>query len=179
MPLKNTRERYGIVTKLLHWSIAVLIIGLTALGVYMMDLTYYDRYYNVSLETHKALGILVLELAILKILWSGFSPSPESAPSMKRWEKGAAKLMHFTLYAMMVLIPVSGYAISTSHGKAVSFFGWYEVPAWLPELESMNQVASMVHYYLAYVAIVLVGLHFAAALKHQLIDRDDTLRKML
>ena len=105
MPLKNTRERYGIVTKLLHWSIAVLIIGLTALGVYMMDLTYYDRYYNVSLETHKALGILVLELAILKILWSGFSPSPESAPSMKRWEKGAAKLMHFTLYAMMVLIP--------------------------------------------------------------------------
>ena len=179
MPLKDTPERYGIVTKLLHWCIAVLIIGLTILGVYMVDLTYYDRYYNVSLETHKALGILVLELAILKILWSGFSVAPEAAPGMRRWEKAAARLMHLTLYAMMVLIPISGYAISTSDGKAVSFFGWYEVPAWLPELKNMNQMASAAHYYFAYVTIVLVGLHFTAALKHQLIDKDGTLRKML
>ena len=179
MPIKNTPTHYGAITKLLHWSIAVLIIGLTGLGIYMVDLTYYDRYYNVSLETHKALGILVLELAIIKILWSACSTSPVPAAGLKPWEKLAAKLMHLTLYAMMVLIPLSGYAISTSDGKTVSFFGWYEVPAWLPPIENLNQTASEVHYYLAYITIGLVSLHFAAALKHQLIDKDGTLRKMI
>lgn len=179
MQFRNTPTRYGAVTKLAHWAIAALIIGLTGLGIYMVELTYYDRYYNLSLETHKALGILVLELAIIKILWSAFSASPESAATMKSWEKGAARLMHLTLYAMMVLIPLSGYAISTADGKAVSFFGWYEVPACLPQIENLNQTASEIHYYLAYITIGLVGLHVAAALKHQLLDKDGTLGKML
>ena len=140
----------------------------------MVDLTYYDRYYNVSLETHKALGILAIQLATIKILWSIFNISPEPAPGMKSWEKCAAKLMHFILYTMMLLIPLSGYAISTSNGKAVSFFDWYEIPAWLPVIDDMNQISSTIHYWLAYVTITLVGLHLAAALKP-----DGTLRRML
>ena len=179
MLIKNTLEHYGVVTKLLHWSIALLIIAMTALGIYMVELTYYDRYYNLSLETHKALGILVLELAILKLLWVCFETSPGAAAGMKMWEKAAAKAMHVTLYTMMVLIPISGYAISTSDGKTVSFFGWYEVPAWLPPIDNLNQIASSIHYWLAYITIGLVGGHIAAALKHQLVDKDGTLRRML
>ena len=179
MLIRNTTERYGLITKLLHWSIAILIIGLSGLGLYMVELTYYDRYYNLSLDSHKALGVLVLELAIVKILWSSFNPSPNAAATLKTWEKAAAKVMHLVLYTMMVLIPVSGYAISTSQGKAVSFFGWYEVPAWLPPIDNLNQIASEIHYWLAHITIALAGLHIAAALKHQFIDADGTLKKML
>lgn len=177
--LKNSAERYGIVSRLLHWSIALLIFGLVALGWYMVDLTYYDRWYYTSLSAHKALGILVLELAILKILWSLYSRPPEFAPTLKPWERISARIMHGVLYLMMILIPVTGYIISTSAGDPVSFFGWYQVPALFPKNEGMRDLAIELHYYLAYGTAVLAALHGLAALKHHFIDRDGTLRKMI
>lgn len=177
--LKNTNERYGLISRVLHWSIAFLIFGLVALGWYMVDLTYYDRWYYTSLSAHKALGILVLELAILKILWSLYSRPPPFSPTIKPWERISARIMHGVLYLMMLLIPVTGYIISTSAGDPVSFFGWYEVPPLFPKDEAVRNLAIELHYYLAYGAAILATLHALAALKHQFIDRDGTLRKMI
>ena len=177
--LRNSNDRYGVVTKLLHWAIALLILSLSGLGIYMVDLTYYDRWYNASLTAHKALGILALELGIFKILWASCSRTPALPERMRPWERFAARAMHSVLFAMMVLIPLSGYAISTSDGAAVSFFGLYEVPAVIPSFEGMNELASEIHYYLAYLTLALVALHAGAALKHQFINRDGTLSRML
>ncbi len=177
--LKNTNERYGAIAKLLHWAIALLILGLSGLGLYMVDLTYYDRWYNASLTAHKALGILALELGVFKILWALCSRTPALPEGMRPWERHAARAMHGVLFAMMLLIPLSGYAISTSDGAAVSFFGLYEIPAVIPPLEGMNELASEIHYYLAYLTLGLVAMHAGAALKHQLVNRDGTLSRML
>ena len=67
--LRNTESRYGVVAKLLHWSVAALTLGLIWLGWYMVDLTYYDAWYNDSLAWHKALGIVALALGATKIAW--------------------------------------------------------------------------------------------------------------
>ena len=76
MLIKNTPSQFGLLSKLLHWLIAILILGLIWLGWYMVDLTYYDKWYNDSLHYHKSLGILALALALVKIGWHQYTPAP-------------------------------------------------------------------------------------------------------
>ena len=121
MRIRNTAEQYGLVTKSLHWLTALLIIGLIALGWYMVGLTYYDPWYHQSLETHKALGMAVFALGVLTLAWRRVSPSP-GHDGLRRWERIAATAMHHTLFLLVFLIPVTGFLVSTSEGQAVSFF---------------------------------------------------------
>jgi cytochrome b561 len=178
MRLRNSPDRIGLVTRLLHWIIAALIISLTWLGWYMVDLTYFDRWYNASLHWHKSLGMLVLGLALLKIAWQFYTPPPHAAP-LRDWERRAATTMHVVLLIMMVLIPVTGFLISTSAGQAVKVFDWFEVPPLIARNETVRDLAIELHFWLAYGTIVLVCGHAGAALKHQFINRDGTLVKML
>ncbi len=177
--IKNTEGDYGLTSKLLHWSIAVLIIGLIALGWYMVDLTYFDKWYNESLAVHKALGMLVLVLGGLVLMWRFISPSPHHQPTLERWERISASAMHYTLIAMMILIPVTGYFISTSAGKSVEIFGWFAIPPVMEVDKTLRDVAIELHYYFGYGTGVLVCFHAGAAFKHQFIDRDGTLARMI
>lgn len=171
--------RYDPVTRGLHWTLALLILGLLCLGWYMVDLEYYDRWFNTSREWHKALGILALAFAVVKICWALASRAPALPASMAAWERSSAHAVHVALFAMMVAIPVSGYLISTSAGDGISIFGWFEVPAVLPKSEELRDLAVEMHYYLAYVTAALVLLHTVAAFKHQFVDRNGILRRML
>lgn len=175
---RSSKTNYGIITRVLHWLVALLIIGLIGLGWWMIDLSYYDEWYYRALELHKALGMAVLALATVKIAWVVFDGKPRFTDSMKRWERTAATAVHHLFYLFMLLIPVTGYVISTSAGDGISIFGWFQVPAILAVGETLRDVAIEVHYWLAYVTAVLVLIHAAAAVKHQFIDRDETLRRM-
>jgi len=164
MNIKNTPNRFGLVTKLSHWLIAFAIIGLIWLGWYMVDLTYYDKWYNKSLAWHKSLGILVLGAALLKIGWQLYSPIPDTNATLKKWERLGANIMHKLLFAMMLLIPITGYLISTSNGKPVDIFDWFEIPALLSKNTELRDLAIELHFYMAYgIAVLLLG-HVAAAL---------------
>jgi cytochrome b561 len=167
------------VTRVLHWAVAVLIIGLVALGFWMVDLGYYDRWYNRSLELHKGLGMIALALAVLKIGWAIFDVKPGFLETIKPWERVAANAVHYLFYLLMLLIPVTGYVISTSAGDGISIFGWLEAPAIFAAGEAMRDLAIELHYWLAYGAAGLAVAHALAAFKHQFLDRDGTLRRML
>ncbi len=176
---KNSAHRYGVLTRLLHWSIAILIVGLVWLGAYMVDLTYYDRWYNDALSAHRSLGVIAFVLALIMIAWNLYSRPPASVATLKPWERVAAKVMHLTLYAMMMAIPITGYMISTSAGAAVSIFGWFDIPALFAIGEKSREIAIDLHFWLTYGTAGLVLLHALAALKHQYWDRDGTLGRML
>jgi len=179
MKIKNSSSQFGLMTKLFHWLIAISIIGLIWLGWYMVDLTYYDKWYNLSLAWHKSLGMLVLGAALLKIGWQLYSPTPDTTKDLQRWERLSAGIMHKSLIAMMLLIPVTGYLISTSNGKVVDIFGWFDIPALISKNNDVRDLAIEFHYYMAYGTAILVLGHVAAALKHQFINKDSTLVKML
>lgn len=176
---KAATPRYDLVARLLHWAIAVLILGLVGLGWWMVDLSYYERWYNRSLEWHKALGILVLELALLNIAWNLARRPPPLPGSIPRWQRIAAHAVHGVLFLLMLGIPLTGYLISTSAGAPVSFFGLYEVPALFDGGTRVRDIAIDLHYWMSYGALALVAMHAGAALKHQFIDKDGTLRRML
>lgn len=180
MLLRNTPERFGLVSKLLHWTIALLILFLIWLGWYMVDLTYYDKWYNASLHWHRTLGLLVLALALVKIGWQFRFPAPHAASAtLKPWERAAARGMHLLLILMMMLIPATGYLISTSAGKNIPLFGGFEIPAIFHVTENIRDLAEEVHEWLAYSTAFLVAGHAGAALKHEFLNRDGTLARML
>jgi len=179
MRLRNTSTGYGLVTKLLHWSIALSILGLIGLGWYMVDLTYYDPWYHRTLELHRVLGLAVLGAAALFLVWKRISPSPALPLTVPRGQQVAAALVHHVLILMMLLLPVTGYLISTSAGQGVPVYGWFEVPALWKVGDATRDLVIAIHYYCAYGTGLLAAAHAAAAIKHQFIDRDGILARML
>jgi cytochrome b561 len=177
--LRNTPEAYGLVTKCLHWGIALGIIGLLWLGWWMVGLSYYDAWHNRGLALHRALGMMVLGLACLLLLWKLISPSPRLQNELKSWEKLGAHITHGLLLLAMFTIPVTGYVISTSAGKGFSVFDLFEIPALARSSEAVRDLAITAHYTIAYGLIAVIVLHAGAAIKHQIIDKHGTLKRML
>ena len=170
---------YGPASRALHWAVALLIVVLIPLGWYMVELDYYDPWANDSLELHKGLGMVVLVLAPIMIVWQHIGQASPAVIARKRWEVVAAKIAHYLLYALMLVVPATGYVISTSAGAGVSIFGLFVIPAVLSKSEPLRDLAIEVHYYVAYAGVALIAFHVVGALKHHFVNRDDTLRRML
>ncbi|WP_163834875.1 cytochrome b [Spartinivicinus ruber] len=179
MHIKNTPKQYGLVSILLHWLTAITIIGLFALGLYMVELDYYDPWYKKGPDIHKSIGLLLLAVFIIRAGWRLFTNAPKPLETHQAWERLLAHLTHITLYLLILLVIFSGYLISTADGRSVSVFGWFEVPALITGIDQLESYAGAVHYYLAFILIGLASLHGLAAIKHHVLDKDDTLRRML
>ena len=176
---RSGRDHYGLVAIGFHWSIAIVFVGLVGLGAWMVGLTYYDPWYNDSLALHKAIGIVVLALALAKFGWKLADRKPGFGPEVRAYERAGATATHWTLGALLVVLPVTGYLISTSEGAGIDVFGLFEVPAFFDVTAGTRDLAIDLHYYLAYGGIALVGIHAIAALKHTFIDKGSTLIRML
>ena len=182
MAREITVEKYSLVAKSFHWVTASVVIFLFVLGLYMIDLGYYDENYTVSYAVHKAVGMIGLMLATCQVVWALTHSTPALLATLKPWESVSARLMHKVLFALILLVPASGYVIAAAAGQGVDIFGVITVPAVLPEMAgTMNDLedfASDAHFYLAYAGACFVCLHGFAALKHHFIDKDRTLRRM-
>lgn len=176
---RNSSSHYGYPAQALHWAVGLLILGLVGMGWWMVDLGFYDPWYHRAPELHKALGLLALLLAVVRIGWAAVERPPALVASLRLWERRAATAAHHLLYLATLAIPVSGYLISTARGEGIDLYGWWEVPALLPAAKGREEWAGALHAYLAYGTLALVAVHAAAALKHQFIDRNGTLRRML
>ena len=176
---RSGKDHYGIVSSGFHWAIALAIVGLVGLGAWMVGLTYYDPWYYDSLALHKAIGIVVLALALAKFGWKLVDRNPGFGPEVKLHERAGATAMHWLLNALMVLLPVTGYLISTSEGAGIDMFELFDVPALVDVTAATRDLAIDIHFYVAYGGIALVGMHIIAALKHHFVDRGSTLRRML
>ena len=176
---RSGKDHYGIVAMGFHWTIALAITGLVGLGAWMVGLTYYDPWYNDSLALHKAIGIVVLALAVAKFGWKLADRKPGFGPEVKPYERAGATAMHWVLNALMIVLPITGYLISTSEDAAIDMFGLYDLPALFDVSADARDFAIDIHYYVAYGGIALVALHIGASLKHHFIDRGSTLTRML
>lgn len=175
--LRNTTEGFGWISIALHWLMALTIFGLFGLGLYMVELTYYDTWYRGSLDLHKSTGIMLALVWLLRVLWKKSQPVPRPLGN-KAWEHRVAAVTHILLYVLMLGLFISGYLISTADGRSIDVFGLFEVPATLTG-KGQEETAGLIHATLAWSLIVLVALHAAAAIKHHVFDKDRTLVRML
>ncbi len=177
MKLRNTPHGYGLVSIFLHWVMAILLVGLFALGIYMVNLDYYHPWYHKAPDLHRDLGVVAAVLLVLRLGWRLHNPLPaiHGAP----WEQCTAVWVHRSFYVLIAANVISGYLISTADGHALPVFGWFEIPATIHGIENQEDIAGMAHQWLAYGLIALAVFHSLAALKHHFIDHDPTLRRML
>ncbi len=179
MSLKNSSHRYGSVAKVLHWVVALAVIGLFGLGLYMTSLGYYDPWYHTAPDLHRGFGVVVALLLLFRLVWRQFNPRPQPEPNHKAWEVKAAEWVHRALYLLLFGIVISGYLISTADGRAIEVFGVVAIPSLTGSVANLEDYAGTLHLGLAIALMTLVGLHALAALKHHFVDRDRTLLRML
>ncbi len=172
MKIKNTKNSYGSIAKILHWLIAISIIFMLFLGFFMSGRTLYT--------VHKSLGITILIIMILRVLWKLTNSIPKLPKNTPKWENIAVKLTHLSLYLLAFIMPFSGWLMSTASNNAPDFWWWFK---WsLPGISTNHHLADFahaLHNILAWVIIGFVCLHILAALKHHFINKDDVLRRML
>jgi cytochrome b561 len=181
MELRNSHATYGAISKGLHWVIALLIFVQFYL-VYWKQWVLPEKspiaFFYIN-GLHKPIGVVVLLLAIFAIIWKMNNPKPGYPANMPNWEKHSAFFVQGVLYLTLFIMPLSGLIMSTAAGYPPSFFGFFQFPQFLEKSDAIAQFFFDVHEMTSYVIITLVIIHIAAALKHQFVDRDDVLKRML
>lgn len=175
---KNSENRYGLVAIIIHWVSALAVFGLFAVGYWMVDLNYYSDWYQTAPHYHKSVGILLLVATVFRIIWKLINPKPK-AISEKTIEKLAVSMGHTALYALLIVILISGYLITTADGRGIDVFNWFTVPSMGELFAQQEDIAGDVHEYAAYAVLGLAIIHMLAAFKHHFINKDSTLTRML
>jgi cytochrome b561 len=175
----NDRLRYGHVSRLLHWGMALLILGSVALGLYSGSLTRGDPVRDAVLEVHKSIGLLLLGLVIVRIVWLGISPRPSKPSDLKRWEMVLSGFVQTSLYALMLAMPLTGILLSQSAGRSIDFFGIFTLPQLLPvdtavpPTQRLGVIAGAIFHknVLELMLYLLLALHVAGFAKHHFMER--------
>ncbi|ROV58291.1 cytochrome b [Vibrio ponticus] len=175
--MKPEVKNYNIVARAIHWISAMVVIGMFAVGLWMVDLSYYSEWYRTAPHWHKSIGLLLAILTLIRLVWTVVTLSPKVEGNA--FEKIAAKLVHGLMYLVLLVLFVSGYLISTEDGRAIDVFDWFSVPGLGALFEGQADIAGEIHFYAAWTLILMAAVHALAAIKHHVIDKDNTLRKMI
>ena len=186
MALANSSSDYGLLSKILHWMMAAIILTLIGVGIYMAGLPketaeqkqYAFQFYGL----HKSFGVVAMVLIIARLVWIRISPPPALPAVFEPKEQMVIKLLQAFLYILMILVPLSGYIMSNAGGYPVNFFGMGELPALIGKSKAVGGIAHEAHTIMGFAMLALIVLHVAGAMKHRLKDKggeSDVLKRML
>ena len=179
----DTREKLSTTTISLHWLVAILMIGLLATGIYMEQTSSYWLY-----DWHKSFGVVIALFVIARIIWRAKQGWPQHVGNYTAIETFLASLVHWLLIIGTLVMPISGFLMSAMGGHGVAVFGW-EIFHHNPDPNNPGKVlpingelagtAHSLHWIAGYCIIGGLVLHIVGAVKHHVVDKDGTLRRML
>jgi cytochrome b561 len=181
--MKDTKHKLSSLTIALHWIIGITIIVMLALGKYMESFEAYALY-----DIHKSIGMIIIAFVLVRVFWRILNGWPEPASNYSSIERLTAKVVHWILIIGTVALPVSGVLMSGSGGHGLAIFGWELLaenidPNNLEEVIPLNKTLAglghEIHEIVGNIMIIAIVLHLLGALKHHIIDKDGTLRRML
>lgn len=170
--------RYTRTAMSLHWLIALMLFGMFGFGLYMVELPLSPqklKFYSY----HKWAGVTVFLLVLARLAWRITHRPPALPAGMPAWQVRAAKAGHHLLYLLMVIVPLSGWLMSSAKGFQTVWFGVLPLPDLLAKDEALGEALLLTHRLLNWFFMLVVAGHVAAALKHHFIDRDGLLSRML
>lgn len=180
LPIENTKAGFGRVSRYLHWITAIMFILLIPMGIFTtmipLDAPYRQGYY----VAHKTIGFSVLILLVARILWHLKSSVPKLDTHLTSSEYWLAKVTHYGLYFLMIMVPVSGYMMSTFGGHLSHFFIWDTPMLMDKNLEAVKPWGIAHKVILPFICYILIGAHVLGALKHHFIDKHhDSIHRMV
>lgn len=170
--------RYTRTAMSLHWLIALMLFGMFGLGLYMTELPLSPTKLKLY-SYHKWTGVSVFLLVLLRLTWRITHVPPPLPMSTPRWQVAAAAAGHHLLYLLMVIVPLSGWLMSSAKGFQTVWFGVLPLPDLLSKDEALGETLLLVHRFLNYFFMTVITGHVLAAIKHQFADRDGLLSRML
>lgn len=176
--MAEPRDRYSTVSLVLHWGTAALVVTQLLLIAGAEEASGSER--GFWMGWHKSVGITILVLTLARLAWRIANPAiplPESTP---RLQKLAARATHVLFYVFLLAIPLAGWASSSAGGRTILMYGlfpWPDLP--LPRDKGLAKDIIEVHELLVKGLYVLIALHIAGALKHQFVDKDGLIGRML
>lgn len=177
MRLANTHDSFGLVTRLIHWLMAIGVIAMLALGTWLSDMQ--PGLSNLWLYAlHKSVGLTLLGLVLIRLVWHRISPPPAPQGPPQGWQQRLARAAHVALYALLIAVPLSGWIASSATGLDVVLFDRWVLPRLAPVSVAWEEAGFAVHGALTSLLIALILLHVAGAVKRQ-IAGDGTLARMI
>lgn len=170
--------RYGAVAQLAHWLTVVLLAGVFTVGLYMVGLKLSPTKLQLF-SYHKWIGVTVFAVVLLRLAWRLWSPPPALPPAMPAWERRSAEITHRLLYLLLLAVPLSGWLMSSAKGFQTVYFAVLPIPDLLAKNAALGAALEQVHWALNKLLLGVVTVHVLAALKHQFVNRDDVMRRML
>lgn len=178
VPLRNTRERYGLIAQAFHWVIVVLVIAQFVLGFTAHGLPIsLERL--VLLARHKSIGITIFVLVVLRLAWRLYSRPPPLPPAPHPLFDTAAHVSHGLLYALLLAMPPVGWLYSSASHLTVAWFGFFPLPNLIGPDKQLAQALLLTHESMAWLLLATVTLHVLAALWHHFLLKDAVLLRML
>jgi len=171
------RSTYSPIAKVLHWAMALGIFGLVALGSIMSDMEFSPEKLQFF-SWHKWAGVSIFALVWVRLVWRWISPPPPYAESMSINMQRLAHAGHIALYTFMLIVPISGWLMSSAKGVQTVWFGVWPIPDLLGRDKALGELLQRVHAQLNTLLMLTLAGHVAAALWHHLVLKDDTLRRM-
>ncbi len=175
-------SNYTAVAKALHWLLGLALIAVFLLGLYMHELPFSPQRLKLY-SWHKWAGVSILVLSVFRLLWR-ITHRPPALPYaivkvMPNWQHTAHVATHHLLYVLFLAVPLLGWAYSSAAGFPIVMFGLLELPDFVPVSKDLADAIKPLHKFSALAMAGLVVLHVAAALKHQWVDRDGLINRML
>ncbi len=168
--------RYTPPAVFLHWLMAVLIIFTIGLGLYMVAIEKEPRS-EWYFDLHMSIGLTLAALLVLRVMWR-LTHKPAALPArVPRWQAGSSRLLHWTLYAAMLVMPVAGFTGALYSKFGVTVFG-RNLPHWVAPNHALSQQLLAAHSLVAWLLVATIALHILAGLKHLLLDRDGVFQRM-
>lgn len=177
-PTEAQNSYWGRFSIGLHWLSFALVLALATIGLSMDELPAGTTKVQVY-ALHKSLGLTVLGLTALRLLWRLFERRPAVLAGTPRWQHSLATLTHLALYALLLLVPLSGWWVNSASGFPLRWFGLFRVPALGQFDRAAKHDAEETHEFLFWLLAATVAVHAAAALWHHYRLRDRTLARML
>lgn len=173
----NDTARFGLVSRVIHWAMALLIIALLILGTRLTTLQ--PGLANLWLYgLHKTMGLTALALVLIRLIWHRISPPPAPIGPAKAWQTRLAKGVHHLTYALLILIPLAGWGYASATGLDVLFADRWVIPPIAPVSEAWENGAHLAHTLLTKVLMAVLVLHVAGALLRGF-KGDGTLSRMI
>lgn len=168
--------RYTKVAIWLHWLIGLAVIANIGLAMLTEDMP--REAHRAAMGVHKALGMAILALTLLRLIWRLVHRAPPLPIGTPEWEKWGSRAVHFLFYALLILLPLSGWVWMSAADRPIDFFGLFTIPSIVAPDKALSDVMHERHEVMGLTMLGLVVIHLLAAVKHQFVDRNRQLSRM-